>query len=138
MMTTCLTCGELTDQAYCQDHQPTPAPKTQSATERGYDHRWQKLSLRARRIQPFCTDCGTTEDLQCDHTPKAWERYYTGKNIRLIDVDVVCGKCNINRGPARGEHTRGIEATEHLPDPRYKAKFQTDSDLKHFGGGRGA
>lgn len=101
MMTTCLTCGELSEQPYCQDHRPASTPKALSAAQRGYDYRWQKLSKRARRIQPFCTDCGTTENLQCDHSPKAWERYYTGKNIRLIDVDVVCGDCNNARGQAR-------------------------------------
>lgn len=51
MMTTCLTCGELTEQAYCQDHRPAEAPKTKTAAQRGYDYRWQKLSKRARRIQ---------------------------------------------------------------------------------------
>jgi len=120
-MTTCIQCGELTDRAYCPEHRPASAPKTKTTTERGYGWTWQKLSKRARRIQPFCTDCGTTENLTTDHSPRAWERYYTGKNIRLIDVDVVCIDCNIARGQARP----GGKGTDHAsPDPHRKAFSQ--------------
>lgn len=132
MMTTCLTCGELSEQAYCQDHRPASTPKAKSAAQRGYDYRWRKLSKRARRIQPFCSDCGTTENLQCDHSPKAWERYYTGKNIRLIDVDVVCGDCNNARGQARPGGKGSTMSSRH---PLWEAKSLTDSDLNYFDGG---
>jgi 5-methylcytosine-specific restriction protein A len=54
-------------------------------------------------LQNFCTDCGSVEDLQADHTPEAWARKAAGKPIRLRDVDVVCGECNRRRGAARGE-----------------------------------
>jgi len=33
-----------------------------SARELGYDAQWDRLSKRARRMQPFCIDCGSTED----------------------------------------------------------------------------
>lgn len=123
LMTPCIQCGELSHEAYCQDHRQVSAPKTKTTAQRGYGARWQRLSKRARRIQPFCSDCGTTENLTLDHSPRAWERYYTGKNIRLIDTNVLCMDCNISRGAARGDRTRGVEADDHLPDPPSKAKF---------------
>lgn len=62
---------------------------------------WQRLSKRARALQPFCSDCGSTSDLQADHTPQAWARVLSGKAIRLQDVQVVCGECNRQRGEAQ-------------------------------------
>lgn len=135
MMTTCLTCGELSEQAYCQDHRPTSAPKAKSAAERGYDYRWQKLSKRARRIQPFCTDCGSTEDLTLDHSPRAWERYYTGKNIRLIDTAVLCMDCNIARGQQRPGGKGPTMSSRH---PLREAKFPTDTPYGYMGGEKSA
>lgn len=105
-MRPCIECGEPTEQARCDEHLlPRNDVKT-SAYSRGYDHAWRKLSERARQLQPFCSDCGATEDLQCDHTPEAWKRKSAGKTIRLRDVDVVCGPCNRKRGAARGENSR--------------------------------
>lgn len=131
-MTTCLQCGELSDQAYCAEHRPAEAPKSQSTTERGYGHRWQKLSQRARRIQPFCSDCGTTENLTADHSPEAWERYYAGKTIPLSMIEVVCGECNNRRGPAR---PGGDRSTRSPRGPLWEAKYLTNSILKDIGGG---
>lgn len=96
----CVTCGELSDRAKCEVHRPMPKPKT-SAHLRGYDWTWRKLSERARRLQPFCTDCGTKDDLQLDHSTEAWERRERGLEIRLEHVAVVCGDCNRRRGQAR-------------------------------------
>lgn len=73
-----------------------------TSTSRGYDERWRRLSERARRRQPFCSDCGRTDSLTTDHSPEAWARREAGKTIRLQDVDVVCVVCNAERGPARG------------------------------------
>lgn len=96
----CTVCGEPCDGYRCDEHQP-PAPPKRSAHARGYDYTWAKLSERARRLQPFCTDCGTTIDLTTDHLPIAWERKLSGKPIRLQDVAVVCRSCNGKRGRAR-------------------------------------
>ncbi|MBX7452291.1 hypothetical protein GR927_30265 [Mycolicibacterium sp. 3033] len=96
----CVQCGEPSDRYRCPAHRPRcTKPSRQS---RGYDAAWQKLSAQARRLQPWCSDCGATDDLQCDHTPQAWERWNAGKAIRLRDVEVVCGPCNRARGAARG------------------------------------
>lgn len=110
----CLVCGEPTAGPRCDDHRRPHRPKP--STAHGYDTAWRKLSERARRLQPFCSDCGATEDLQGDHSPEAWKRKAEGKVIRLADIDVVCGGCNIRRGPARGG-----EARDRLPDPLGKA-----------------
>lgn len=113
-MTACLDCGEPTTGPRCPEHTTDHKP---TAHTRGYDAAWTRLSKRARRLQPFCTDCGSTEDLQTDHTPEAWARKAAGKPIRLQDVEVVCGPCNRARGAARGPSTRGDGPTRHQPDP---------------------
>lgn len=95
----CLECGELSEGARCPEHRP-PA-RSRPYREVGYDSAWDRLSKRARRMQPFCSDCGTTEDLTCDHLPSAWERKEQGLPIRLEDVDVVCRAHNSSRGAAR-------------------------------------
>lgn len=111
MKSTCLSCGSVipAGTTRCDDCRRAndrrringggkkPSPKT-----RGYDAQWKRLSLRARKLQPFCTDCGATTDLQADHTPEAWDRHDRGLPIRLQDIDVVCGTCNRRRGAARG------------------------------------
>ena len=111
-MRPCIVCGEPSESERCDEHKiarrdkPNGGKHNQTATERGYDWAWRKLSERARQLQPFCSDCGATDDLQGDHTPEAWERKAAGKAIRLCDVDVVCGPCNRKRGAARGENSR--------------------------------
>lgn len=96
----CLDCGEPSQGSRCPEHAGLERKAT--ARERGYDARHDALSRRARRLQPFCTDCGTAEDLQLHHLPIAWERKAAGKVIRLVDVVVLCGEHNRDAGPARG------------------------------------
>lgn len=98
----CLTCGLPSAGPRCDDHRADHKP---SAHTRGYDAAWTRLSAKARRLQPWCSDCGSVEDLQADHTPEAWERKAAGKPIRLQDVDVTCGPCNRARGAARPQQT---------------------------------
>ena len=108
LMTSCLECGELSDQARCILHRPKESPKPNN--KRDYPWSWKKLSMRARRLQPFCSDCFRRDDLQLDHSPEAWERKAAGKPIRLEHTEVVCGPCNRRRGAARGNninHTKG-------------------------------
>ncbi len=101
----CLSCGEPCAGPRCDEHTTDPKPP---AAQRGYDSAWNRLSKRARRLQPFCSDCGSTEDLQSDHTPQAWARRAAGKAIRLSDIQVLCGPCNRAAGAARGRPlTRG-------------------------------
>jgi 5-methylcytosine-specific restriction enzyme A len=111
----CIACGELSDSSRCTEHRPQQVKA--SAASRGYDNAWTRLSRKARKLQLFCLDCGSTDDLQADHTPEAWRRKVAGKSIRLCDIDVVCGACNRCRGAARGD-----APTPRLPDPLGKAQ----------------
>lgn len=103
-MKPCIVCGEPSPEPRCEQHSKRPSKTHKESTNaRGYGHSWTQLSRRARRLQPWCSDCGTSEDLSCDHSPEAWRRVAAGKPIRLKDIDVVCIRCNIARGKARGE-----------------------------------
>lgn len=107
----CLDCGDLSEDSRCHTcmrqfhnlnrrgedaHRDRLSPR-----ERGYDTAWKKLSAKARRLQPWCSDCGATEDLTTDHLPSAWVRKAAGKSIRLADVDVLCKPCNARKGSSR-------------------------------------
>lgn len=107
----CLDCGQPTAGPRCTEHMIQLDPAA-----RGYDTAWRKLSLRARKLQPFCSDCGTTTDLQTDHLPQAWARKAVAKAVRLCDVEVVCGPCNRARGAARPGSSRSQAQGGH-PGP---------------------
>ena len=114
MKTYCLKCGKPSNTSRCPECEIKYRPRTypsRSSTARGYDSNWTKLSKRARKLQPFCSDCGTSYDLQADHKPIAWQRKEQGLPIRLQDIDVVCGKCNRRRGAARGPSMRSEPKT---------------------------
>lgn len=110
----CLDCGTPSEGPHCPEH--TTNTRTPSRA-RGYNHAWDKLSSRARRLQPWCTDCGATEHLQADHLPTAWERRAAGKPLRLTDIEVVCNLCNVRRGSSRPGATRGHAPTADATDP---------------------
>lgn len=115
-MRPCLVCGQPAPGPRCPEHTVDTKP---SATTRGYDAAWKRLSQRARRLQPWCESCGATEDLQADHSPEAWERKAAGKAIRLQDVRVLCGPCNRAAGASRGKAlTRGDAPARLDSDPR--------------------
>lgn len=140
----CLRCGEPTTGSRCDTCQPIKAPRTEAQRakpnhDRGYNHAWKRLSRMARRLQPFCSDCGDTNNLQGDHTPEAWARHEAGLPIRLQDIDVVCGPCNIQRGPARGptsrskrsetpNHTHTPESTQQAATERSRGWGDTPND----------
>lgn len=126
MMRPCLHCGEPSNGPRCPEHQRDLNADKPNATARGYDHAWRELSKRARKLQPFCEDCGALEDLQCDHRPSAWQRKAAGQVIRLSDVAVVCGECNRARGTARGPHTRGDDPNTAAAPPPVQAKFESE------------
>lgn len=98
----CASCGELSSSTYCEAHEPrrdrSDKSTRASAHRRGYGRKWQALSREARRLQPWCSDCGTAEDLTADHL--------VFPALTLRDVDVVCRSCNSKREPIRGE--RGV------------------------------
>lgn len=127
----CLGCGEPTTGARgrcdeCRRVYRRPGDRRQAARRarrgdtaraRGYDTAWDNLSRRARELQPWCTDCGSTTDLQVDHSPAAWRKRALGRSLTLSDVAVVCGPCNRARGRARGlTGTRGGIPSRGTPD----------------------
>jgi 5-methylcytosine-specific restriction endonuclease McrA len=66
----CLTsgCGNLTDQPpRCDEHSqhrhagPSRTPRTR------YGAQWDRLSKQLRQEQPWCTRCGSDQDLTVDH-----------------------------------------------------------------------
>ena len=126
----CLECGEPTDGPRCPDHTIDRTDDKASARDRGYDTAWDRLSKRARRLQPWCTDCGATDDLQLDHLPQAWERKAAGLPIRLTDVEVCCGSCNRARGAARGPQTGGITPPAPPRTPPLEAKFENHTGVR--------
>ena len=75
-------------------------------------------------MQPFCSDCGGTDDLQLDHTEHTWARVEAGKVVRLKDTGgVVCGPCNRARGAARGRETQGESPVDEGADRAGEARF---------------
>ena len=97
----CLTCGEPSEEPRCAEHRASKTRERQGYRERGYTGQFDRLSRRARRLQPFCMDCGTTTNLTTDHLPSAWARQAEGLPIRLRDVEVCCRDCNTRRGSSR-------------------------------------
>lgn len=98
----CLDCGEPSEGRRCEACAPSASSlRKTSPRERGYDAGWDRLSRTARRLQPWCSDCGTDEHLTADHLPRAWERKAAGLPLRLEDVEVVCNDCNVARGSSR-------------------------------------
>lgn len=138
----CPECGEpFTRQAgagaSCAECKPIPTTGTRQARERergtrrerGYDNAWLRLSARARKLQPFCSECGATDDLTADHSAEAWRRKEAGKVIRLKDIDVLCRRCNSERGDPRdidGCHPRrgGEGLALSAKNPLGKAEYQ--------------
>lgn len=114
----CVECGELTSSARCTEH-TVWKPKPYRAL--GYDAAWDRLSKRARRMQPWCSRCGTTQDLTCDHSEEAWRRREAGLAIRLCDVDVLCRSCNAKKGRARPP--RGDDPQPASQSPRRQSGF---------------
>ena len=116
----CLTCGLPSAGPRCTEHTTTAKG---TARQRGYDTAWDRLSKRARKLQPFCEVCGSTEDLQTDHSPEAWARHAAGKPVRLKDVRVLCGLHNRAAGAARGPRARGVTPPPTRSGPRTRQSF---------------
>lgn len=93
----CIECDQISEQSLCPEHRPTYTKPSKEP----YDHQFRVLSERARKLQPFCLWCTSSDDLQTDHTPQAWERKAAGLPIRLQDVRVLCGPCNRLAGQAK-------------------------------------
>lgn len=107
-------CGEPSHTSRCDQH--TYKYRKSSRQARGYDEAWTRLSRRARQLQPWCSQCGTTEDLTADHL--RWPAR------SLKDVDVLCRSDNARKG-APTDNPRGTTLNGPLPHPGGKANIFT-------------
>lgn len=128
----CLSCGTPCENGRCTDcatenRKQYGNKRTGTATQRGYDRRWRLLSEKARRIQPWCSDCGSDKNLTADHSEEAWRRYNDGLPIRLKDVSVVCLPCNIDRGSSRPGEGRSTGGGATLAGQAKSASIASDS-----------
>lgn len=104
MLKPCIDCGQPAPGSRCTECKVEraragyvrAADRRGTTAERGYGSRWRRLSERARARQPWCSVCGTSEDLTVDHlVPLA-----AGgpRHPRLGDVIVLCRSCNSRKG----------------------------------------
>jgi 5-methylcytosine-specific restriction endonuclease McrA len=68
---------------------PICTPERAKTAARGYGGAWQRLSLLARRRQPWCSACGSGDDLTTDHLDPTMR-----SGLTLADVVVLCRSCN--------------------------------------------
>lgn len=92
MLRPCGVCGDAAQDGRCPEH-PRVRVGRLTTTQQGYGSRWQRLSITARRLQPFCSTCATAEDLTTDHL--RWPAR------SLDDVQVLCRSCNSKKGAIR-------------------------------------
>lgn len=126
-MKLCVECGEPTEQSRCNEHQLPARPKP-SPTKRGYNSAWFRLSKQARRLQPWCSDCGAKDDLTGDHL--RWPA------LSIKDVDVVCRSCNSKRGAVRSLTGQAVDPRDPPKCPRAMANiFTLIENGSHLEGG---
>lgn len=116
-------CAEPSLESRCPLHPHEPRKKA-GREKRGYDDAWRKLSQRARDLQPWCSACGTSEDLTADHLQ------WPARTLR--DVDVLCRPCNAAKGaPTPENDPRGKTHAAPPPHPRGKA-FQNTQLVSQY------
>jgi 5-methylcytosine-specific restriction enzyme A len=94
--TPCLYCGVISRGSVCRQCKAAIESKDIKRQERhrAYDYEWQKLSRLARKIQPWCSRCGTNKDLTADHILSLENG---GSNI-IENIMILCRKCNSSKG----------------------------------------
>jgi 5-methylcytosine-specific restriction protein A len=88
-------CGLISDKNRCPDcarkYEIHRGPRTMKGR---YDAAWRRIRAQAIREHPWCSVCGSTEDLTGDHiTPHR----AGGRNVRS-NVQVMCRACNSAKG----------------------------------------
>lgn len=92
----CLYCGVISRGGTCRQCRAAIEardPKRQQRHKQ-YDYEWTRLSRLARTLQPWCSRCGSKNDLTADHILSLANG---GSNI-LENVMVLCRKCNSSKG----------------------------------------
>jgi 5-methylcytosine-specific restriction endonuclease McrA len=90
----CVDCGVLVrDCSRCLKCHATYRTSKLSASKRGYDSKWRRLSKELRRLQPWCSFCGLAADLTVDHiVPLSM-----GGSNEVSNLRVLCRSCNSGR-----------------------------------------
>lgn len=106
MLKPCLSCGTPTDASRCGPcsiemarvrRTRLPArPGRPRTGQRGYGGNWQRLSRRARSLQPFCNQCGS-------RGPRLEAHHMTWPARSLSDVEVLCPRCHASRPKVRAQ-----------------------------------
>ena len=98
MLRPCIECGTPSPATRCPEHtrRPKDTRRRRGKGQAAADPVWRALSRRARKAQPWCSDCGATEDLTCDHRiPKS----IAPDLVHCLEnVAVLCRPCNSRRG----------------------------------------
>lgn len=112
MLKPCIKCGTPAPGTYCPGCRPADARIRKAKGQAAHDPVWRKLSQRARRMQPWCTDCGATEDLTADHIlPKV---DYPELVHSIENLAVRCRSCNSRRGATAFTATEAQDVLERL------------------------
>lgn len=72
---------------------PRKYPSKNTRTRGRYDYQWQKVRAKAIELQPYCSICGTGNDLTGDHIIPL----KAGGTNTLDNVRVLCRSCNTRR-----------------------------------------
>lgn len=94
----CIKCGALiASGSRCTECKLPSAPKNRP---RDHPHAnpaaWKRLSKAVRKAQPFCLDCGRTDELHADHIIAVSER--PDLALERLNITVRCPTCNGRRG----------------------------------------
>lgn len=93
----CTGCGDIiATGSRCRDCRPADTRVRKDKGQAAYDPTWRKLSVKARRMSPFCQDCGAVEDLTADHVLPKLD--YPELVHAPDNVAVRCRRCNTRRG----------------------------------------
>lgn len=128
-MRPCLDCGQPAPGTRCDACRLAHARGVErqrdrpTTTRRGYGSRWKRLSRQARRMQPWCSRCGTELDLTGDHVVALAAG---GPRLPRIDsggLDVLCRRCNAAKGARTWGNTR--DGRPSVPRPQAESRLQT-------------
>lgn len=107
-MKPCISCGEPSIESRCDEHKIERKPQPWTIRD---TNRWQRLSRRLRRMQPWCSSCGAEDGLSVDHiVPLA----HGGDPFDVTNLQILCQSCNSTKATKRAT-TRGDTPTPASP-----------------------
>lgn len=93
----CIGCGDLlASGSYCHACRPANQQPRRGLGQASDDPVWRRLSLKARKQQPWCSNCNTDRDLTGDHLLPVCD--YPELVHAIENIDVLCRSCNSRRG----------------------------------------